>query len=311
METKLGIPTSLFAPPKKDPMSLYKSQIGFMNIFAVPLFRGVAGIMPTLKYTIDEVELNMSLFEEKICVEVPRRLRCSGEVLPPQKLSLAFNDDLATEGNRIELRDSLTEDRADSSYGQATYGLERCDGTRPCDDSLEINGISTFDIVNKFAASDPFHCHDNQPLASEKQRCSETTEGSNSVPGSGDWGSQATSAITGKMPLSPSTQATSIVSLDSIEGQTSVPVTTITFPDNKLVPEHHVESRSIMEDESNTSSNNSSPPPRLPKTLKKRSSLFRLKQLNFFRKNKTPTPPVPAVPPLSSHGHLNPHETAG
>jgi len=62
-----------------------------------------------------------------------------------------------------------------------------------------------------------------------KKRCSEATEES-SVPCSTEWVSQAASATTGKMPLSPSTQGTSIISTDSLDRPNSVPVTTITAP---------------------------------------------------------------------------------
>jgi 3',5'-cyclic-nucleotide phosphodiesterase len=55
------------------------------------------------------------------------------------------------------------------------------------------------------------------------QRTSDTTEGSNSVPGSRDWASQANSATTmGKLPLSPSTPGTSVMSDDSTERTSGV-----------------------------------------------------------------------------------------
>ncbi|KAK0736806.1 hypothetical protein B0T21DRAFT_151837 [Apiosordaria backusii] len=77
----------------------------------------------------------------------------------------------------------------------------------------EINGITTtFDAVD-----DDSHSH-----CAPKQRCSETTEVS----------SAPDSAGTGKMPLSPSTQGTSIVSINSsVDPPTSCPVTSST-PDS-------------------------------------------------------------------------------
>ncbi|RSL87496.1 hypothetical protein CEP52_015502 [Fusarium oligoseptatum] len=66
MEGELGIPSSLMSPPKQDMTSLAKSQLGFMNLFATPLFQGVADIMPTMDYTVEELEMNKSLFELKL-----------------------------------------------------------------------------------------------------------------------------------------------------------------------------------------------------------------------------------------------------
>src|SRR5690606_4212000 len=103
----------------------------------------------------------------------------------------------------------------------------------------DANGVaSTFDPVADFAASDPFNMRyrldsydHGTSLSIGKQRCSETTDGSNSAPYSGDWTSQATSATTGKMPLSPSTQGTSIGSRDSLERPASKARHTMQVPE--------------------------------------------------------------------------------
>ena len=67
MEDDLGIPSALFAPPIRDNIvELGKSQIGFMGIFALPLFRGVSQIMPAMKFSVNEMEINKSIWETKI-----------------------------------------------------------------------------------------------------------------------------------------------------------------------------------------------------------------------------------------------------
>lgn len=99
-------------------------------------------------------------------------------------------------------------------------------------DAKPVNGIvTTFDSVADFAQSDPFSVAASDSSNPSKQRCSETTEGS-SAPYTGDCASQATSATTGRMPLSPSTQGTSIVSRDSLDRPNSLPVTSVTAPDS-------------------------------------------------------------------------------
>jgi hypothetical protein len=90
-----------------------------------------------------------------------------------------------------------------------------------------VNGIvTTFPPAPDSSHSDVFHDDNSHVHGHTRQRRSETTEGSSSAPNSGDWASQATSATTGKMPLSPSTQGTSMASRDSFEHTpSSVPTT--------------------------------------------------------------------------------------
>ena len=67
MENDLGIPSALFAPPVRDSvLEMGKSQIGFMNLFALPLFQGVTGIMPSMQFSVDELQDNKATWEMKI-----------------------------------------------------------------------------------------------------------------------------------------------------------------------------------------------------------------------------------------------------
>lgn len=68
MEKELDIPTQLFGgPPERDNVvKLGESQIGFMNIFARPLFEGVTDIFPTMQFTVDELIANRVIWEQKI-----------------------------------------------------------------------------------------------------------------------------------------------------------------------------------------------------------------------------------------------------
>ncbi|KAJ4286127.1 3',5'-cyclic-nucleotide phosphodiesterase [Kalmusia sp. IMI 367209] len=71
MEQELQIPSCLFGgPPVRDDMiKLGESQIGFMNIFARPLFEAVADILPAMRYALDEILMNKSIWEKKISDE--------------------------------------------------------------------------------------------------------------------------------------------------------------------------------------------------------------------------------------------------
>lgn len=68
MEKELNIPTQLFGgPPERDNITkLGESQIGFMNIFARPLFEGVSDILPAMHFSVDELITNKATWEQKI-----------------------------------------------------------------------------------------------------------------------------------------------------------------------------------------------------------------------------------------------------
>lgn len=68
MEQELQMPSCLFGGPpvQDDIIKLGESQIGFMNIFARPLFEAVADILPAMRYAVDEILTNKSVWEKKI-----------------------------------------------------------------------------------------------------------------------------------------------------------------------------------------------------------------------------------------------------
>jgi 3',5'-cyclic-nucleotide phosphodiesterase len=66
MEKHFKLTTTLFAPPVTEIIPLAKAQIGFMNMFALPLFQGVTDIMPPMKYCVDELLGNIKSWEDRI-----------------------------------------------------------------------------------------------------------------------------------------------------------------------------------------------------------------------------------------------------
>ncbi|GKT87907.1 high affinity cAMP phosphodiesterase [Colletotrichum tofieldiae] len=168
------------------------------------------------------------------------------------------------------------------------------------EDLNEVNGIVTsFDSVADFAASDPFHCRDRASSSPDnhhghngKQRCSETTDGSTTGPYTGDWASQATSATTGKMPLSPSTQGTSIVSRESTEQLPGVPTISEPKPFVEAKPEP-----AFLDHEANGShmSQGAFGKAEGGKVVKKKSSRFRMNAFQFFRRNRASSPSMSAA----------------
>ncbi|KAF4307748.1 3',5'-cyclic-nucleotide phosphodiesterase regA [Botryosphaeria dothidea] len=68
MEQELSLPTCLFGGPpvRDDTIKLGESQIGFMNIFARPLFESVADILPNMRFSVDEIIENKVIWQKRI-----------------------------------------------------------------------------------------------------------------------------------------------------------------------------------------------------------------------------------------------------
>ncbi|WAO88338.1 Phosphodiesterase [Fusarium falciforme] len=328
MEGELGIPSSLMSPPKQDMTSLAKGQLGFMNLFAAPLFQGVADIMPAMDYTVEELEMNKSLFELKLQQEkekeplddpVRKRLLKEG-TFSPRTMSFAVpqEEERRAPASLMEVADrksdstpvgngDLPKPRAEGedlspADSQRTMGASPVSGT--FEEFKEINGsTSSFDAVRELANSDPFQTRsrgdsypDGKSMPSAKQRSSETTEGSVSGACSGDWASQATSATTGKMPMSPSTRGTSIVSGDSTEHPVGIPTINVDSASLKETSGAIYHDNSAMDDEtrSNASTTGGSIGKAEGKSLKKKTSRFRMKDFPFFRRHKGTSSPSTA-----------------
>jgi hypothetical protein len=71
MEEELGIPTCLFGGPPSpgDLMKLGESQLGFTSVFALPLFEGVAKLLPGMMFGVDELSKNKEVWAKIIADE--------------------------------------------------------------------------------------------------------------------------------------------------------------------------------------------------------------------------------------------------
>ena len=67
MERDLGIPSSLVAPPVTGSVvALAKSQVGFMNLFAIPLFENLSKVLPEMSFSVRELNANKDSWSQKI-----------------------------------------------------------------------------------------------------------------------------------------------------------------------------------------------------------------------------------------------------
>ncbi|KAI0857253.1 hypothetical protein F4860DRAFT_367597 [Xylaria cubensis] len=286
MEEEIGIQSSLITPPKKDFMSLAQAQLKFVKLFAIPLFQGVADLLPQMQYTVLEIEKNTHHFEKAV-EKIPTMAEERMKLFTQQPLDcdimrlvrcLALNEGHAIIGTeKVELVRIPTNHAEMMEASSAPPGKLSQVPAMP----LQYKEISGIDTSSDYVAD--FASHEDRFVGrhSGKQCSSDTTEGSNSAPCSGDWQSQATSATTGKMPLSPSTQGTSIVSQDSSDRPSSDPTTTVTAPDSSrtTTPVAAVDPTHASEEESNGTLKPDG-------TLKKKTSRFRMNVSTFFRRNK-------------------------
>lgn len=260
MEKELEIPTSLMAPPLTERTSQFRSQLNFMSMFALPLFQGVADLLPNMQYTVGELTANFELFQYKVAQALNK----------PQP-----DRNRRPDATRSTVPSAISTPQAPEPIPRSASTPELRGGLRG------TNGITShFEPVREFAASD------DGPVGRENQRNSETTEGSSIAHANGDCGSSAT---TGRMPLSPSTQGTSVVSQESIERPRSNPIPTISAPDSaKSMTEPKMNDQPIFEVETASSVNSANSA--IDRSIKKRPSRFRMNAFQFFRRHKSPGP---------------------
>lgn len=260
MEKELEIPTSLMAPPLTERTSQFRSQLNFMSMFALPLFQGVADLLPNMQYTVGELTANFELFQLKV--------------------AQALHKSQPDRNRRPDATQSTVP--STSSPPQAPEPIPRSASTPELRGGFTgSNGIAShFEPVKELAA-----CEDGA-VGREKQRNSETTEGSSFAHANGDC---ASSATTGRMPLSPSTQGTSVVSQESLERPRSNPIPTISAPDSaKSMTEPKMNDQPIFEVETASSVNSMNSA--MERSIKKRPSRFRMNAFQFFRRHKSPGP---------------------
>lgn len=282
MEKELEIPTSLMAPPLKERASQFRSQLNFMNMFAVPLFQGVADVLPSLKYCVIALGVNSDLFHSKVTdaqvkTSSPGAISTEGQSeARSQESSTLLPLRISQAG--AQKKHQILSGKLGDAIGKPASSPELRSGFRG------LNGATTdFEAGAQFNGGDPFNSVDERRCHTAKQRCSETTDGSSCPPGTADC---ASSATTGKMPLSPSTRGTSMVSQDSLDRPSSSSIPTINAPDSaKSMTEPKLGVQPVFEVESASSLRASED--KSEKSLKKRPSRFRMNAFPFFRKHKS------------------------
>ncbi|PCG89571.1 3'5'-cyclic nucleotide phosphodiesterase [Penicillium occitanis (nom. inval.)] len=243
MEKEIGMETALFGgPPELGNMhKLSLGQINFMSIFALPLFEGVAGLCPEITCTVKHIKMNRSRWQEVANYEEKREApTISAEHSPRSlsparreslKVSTAQENDVSTDqdGKAHVILDQPPEftntalpltDQKDYANGHIDLSQTTMAGFRTA-----ANGAVRDEPSSESQSSDDDDTGESSGatlMAHNKSHHDRASSGRGSRPtssyGAGrDTRTQSASTTTNTVatPVSPATNATSFVTLDS------------------------------------------------------------------------------------------------
>lgn len=121
MESDLGIPSSLVAPPVTGSvLALAKSQVGFMTLFALPLFVSLSEVLPEMQFSVDVLTANKAMWQ----AEIEKITSTSDEIVggvPGSSNGSASGSVSASAGNRQDGED-LGDGQLGGSHGTHVLG---------------------------------------------------------------------------------------------------------------------------------------------------------------------------------------------
>lgn len=130
MEKELNLPTCLFGgpPDPTDAIKMAESQLGFMNIFARPLFEGVTDILPPMSFTLNELSTNKAIWQERIEAEHSRKRSLMHGGNTDRATSSAHTKSVATTNEHERSRETETSAaepiERDSLFGPARNSMQ-------------------------------------------------------------------------------------------------------------------------------------------------------------------------------------------
>ena len=104
MERQIGMETTLFGGPPnlEDLVKKANGQIAFMNIFALPLFDGVADLLPDMSFAANEIRRNQAAWQRLIdreqAKELPLEARPTEEEIAQKEASEGYYTKHSEEG---------------------------------------------------------------------------------------------------------------------------------------------------------------------------------------------------------------------
>jgi hypothetical protein len=138
MEIELGIPTQLFGgPPVRDNVvKMGESQIGFINVFARPLFENIAKLLPGMQFALDTIDENQKVWQVRIKEEketqergIVRNETLESGLLSPRSGSPQHSEYIS--GGDIQDSSSLTKSAPAMLEPRAALGTQQDGSVRP------------------------------------------------------------------------------------------------------------------------------------------------------------------------------------
>lgn len=237
MERQIGMETTLFGGPPnlEDLVKKANGQIAFMNIFALPLFDGVADLLPDMSFAANEIRRNQAAWQRIIdreqAKELPLESRPTEEEIAQKEASEGYYTKHSEEGPS-SWKSPPELPQYDGS-GEIEGQQEKLGGSQGCTPSY-APGISASmgtdthekgsnqDCNSGTASSASQNCDCNHGCARrtghKHQRSSGRGIAAHHHSGSTGVRTQTTSTYTNHTsvtPVSSSTQASSVISADS------------------------------------------------------------------------------------------------
>ncbi|KAJ5807826.1 hypothetical protein N7474_009095 [Penicillium riverlandense] len=147
MEKEVGMETALFGGPPElgNIYKLATGQIGFMSIFAMPLFEGVSDLMPQLQFTVDHICRNKAQWQQLSNAELHLPIDDLAELTvsprshsPPAQPTEDYDEDRTPVGPTADAAAALESPR--SSVGMGLQSIEPVVSPDTPGPQIEITG---------------------------------------------------------------------------------------------------------------------------------------------------------------------------
>ncbi|CAL5872919.1 uncharacterized protein PFLUO_LOCUS7188 [Penicillium psychrofluorescens] len=149
MEKEVGMETALFGGPPElgNIYKLATGQIGFMSIFAMPLFEGVSDLMPQLQFTVDHICRNKAQWQQLSNAGLSLPTEDQAEITvsprshsPPAQPTGDHDEDITPVGPTADAADAFRTPR--SSTSMALQSIEPVVSPDTPGPQIEITGSS-------------------------------------------------------------------------------------------------------------------------------------------------------------------------
>ncbi|KAJ5601089.1 3'5'-cyclic nucleotide phosphodiesterase [Penicillium lagena] len=185
MEKEVGMETALFGGPPElgNIYKLATGQIGFMSIFAMPLFEGVSDLMPQLQFTVDHIGRNKAQWQQLSNTELRLPMDDQAEITvsprshsPPAESSEDHDEERTPVGSIADAADTFRSPRSSTSI--ALHSIEPVVSPDTPGPQIEITGTPMVPDVSsrKSSSAMPDLTYFSIPESSQQRHGSDGTQ---------------------------------------------------------------------------------------------------------------------------------------